>query len=126
MGGLLALSLLAGAYFSLRYTVVAEVAESFSAVDENDPFAYGETLFGTRGCSGCHTLQKAGATGDTGPNLAAVQGRSTDYIRTSITAPNAVIAQGCPEEPCEAGVMPNYGRILNETQIDALVTYLKQ
>lgn len=123
---MLALFLLAGAYFSLRYTAVAEVTESFSLVDESDPFAYGETLFETRGCSGCHTLQKAGATGDTGPDLTAVQGRSTGYIRTSITAPNAVIASGCPEKPCEAGVMPNYSRILNKIQVDALVTYLKQ
>ena len=36
VGGLLALFLLAGAYFSLRYTVVAGTLESFASVDQRN------------------------------------------------------------------------------------------
>ena len=126
VGGLLALFLLAGAYFSLRYTVVAGALESFASVDQSDPLAYGALLFETRGCAGCHALQKAGANGDAGPDLTALSGQSAAYIRTSITDPAAVIAPLCPEGPCEAGAMPTFGTILNETQVDALVAYLRE
>lgn len=125
VAGLLMLFVLTGAYLSLRYTVVAGALESFSSVNKDDPIAYGAVLFGTRGCAGCHSLQKAGSGGDTGPNLNPLQGQNANYIRTSIVAPAAVVAPVCPEGPCEAGVMPNYGNILNGAQVDALVVYLR-
>lgn len=126
VAALLTLFLLAGAYFSLRYTVVAGALESFSSVDKGDPLAYGATLFETRGCANCHTLQKAEAEGDTGPDLTALRGQSASYIRTSIVNPALVIAPVCPDGPCEGGVMPDFGGILNETQVDALVAYLRE
>ncbi len=125
-GGLLVLLLLTGAYFTLRYTVVAEALESISSVDEGNPLAYGATLFETRGCAGCHALQKAAASGDTGPDLTGLKSRGETYIRTSIVDPAAVVVPVCPEGPCEVGVMPNYGTILNESQVDALVAYLSE
>lgn len=107
------------------YSVMADIRESFIAVDESDAYAYGETLFETRGCMFCHTLDVAGATGDGGPSLNEIGRRYDDaFIRQSIVEPNAVIAPMCPEGPCEPDIMPPYGNALDDAQVNALVTYL--
>jgi mono/diheme cytochrome c family protein len=115
-----------GFYFTFRYTLIADVRESLSSAADQAPVDYGRTLFSTRGCAGCHTLETIGAVGDEGPNLTGIASRAdADYIRESILEPNAVIATGCPDGPCESGVMPgNYGRILDDAQLDALMTFL--
>jgi mono/diheme cytochrome c family protein len=124
--GLLAIGLLVGGFFALEYTLVAQVREVIAAPDVNDQIAYGETLFQTRGCAGCHALEKAGAAGDDGPNLTDIASRhDAAYIYQSIQSPTAIIADECPEGPCEP-IMPNFGEILAEDQIDALVAYLSQ
>jgi mono/diheme cytochrome c family protein len=113
--------------FLPRYTLVADVLESMQNAISKSGAAYGELLFQTRGCAGCHTLEKARANGDTGPNLTGLGGRATEtYIRTSIATPNETIATSCPEGACEANLMPQYGRILDEEQVEALVSYLQQ
>ncbi|MEL6524301.1 MAG: cytochrome c [Chloroflexota bacterium] len=107
------------------YTVVADVRENFSAVDVSDSYAHGEILFQTRGCASCHTYTPAGSDGDEGPSLDDIATRADEaYIRESIVMPNAVIATHCPEEACEANVMPNYGNILDDAQVDAIIVYL--
>lgn len=87
-----------------------------------DPVEGGE-LFNSQGCSGCHTLQAAGSTGTTGPDLdGALAGQTPEFIKTSIVDPNAVIAKGYPPD-----VMPqNFGDTLSAEQIDSLVAYLVQ
>jgi cytochrome c oxidase subunit 2 len=85
--------------------------------------ANGKAIFtsGTTGCTSCHTLSDAGATGTVGPDLdKALKGKSPAFIHTSIVDPNAFIAKGYP-----ANVMPpTFGKTLQPAQIDALVKYL--
>lgn len=112
-------------YFTFRRTLIADLLESAMQTDTADPLTYGAALFQTRGCSGCHTLSIAGSVGDTGPDLTGIHTRhDSRYIRASIESPNAIIAANCPEEACQPNIMPDYGSILDETQINALVTYL--
>ncbi len=120
-----ALGLVIGGYFSFRHTLLADIQEAIIAPDTADPLVYGATLFQTRGCSGCHTLAAAGARGDEGPNLDAIGSQHDKaYIRQSIVNPNAVIALDCPEGACARNVMPQFGQILNDDQVEALVAYL--
>lgn len=107
------------------YSVLADVRETFADVDTTDEYLYGETLFQTRGCVFCHTLEAANASAEVGPHLNGIGSRfDTDYIRESIINPDAVIADNCPEEACEAGTMPQFGQVLDESQVNALVVYL--
>jgi cbb3-type cytochrome c oxidase subunit III len=87
----------------------------------------GEQIFTAAGCAACHTLSKAGAKGNIGPNLdelAAQAGNRTDaspeeYTSESILNPEAFTVQGF-----QSGVMPAYKGRLNEKQVQALVKYL--
>jgi len=97
--------------------------------------AAGKALFtGDMGCSGCHTLAAAGATGTIGPNLdvrlrtdcagaasKSVRGATLqECIQTAIVSPYKFIPSGYT-----AGVMPpNFGRRLTAAQIQSLVTFL--
>jgi cytochrome c oxidase subunit 2 len=97
--------------------------------------AAGKTVFtGAAGCSGCHTLAAAGATGTIGPNLDArlkadcatakskqVRGATLQQcIQTAITKPYAYLPAGY-----SAGIMPSdFGQRLTSDQIKALVTFL--
>ncbi len=82
----------------------------------------GEQIFTSTGCGSCHTLAAAGSTGEIGPVLDGVlPGQSADAIRTSIIDPADTISDGFPE-----GTMPSdYSDVLDETQLDILVEYLK-
>jgi cytochrome c oxidase subunit II len=82
----------------------------------------GKSLFtGSAGCSSCHTLADAKATGTVGPDLDVfLKGKSAAFIRTSIVDPNAYIAKGF-----SANIMPgDFKTILSSDQINALVQYL--
>ena len=85
----------------------------------------GEQIFTAAGCAGCHTLSKAGATGNIGPSLndlassPDIKGNPEDYVRESITDPDKVVAQGF-----NAGVMPSFDGKLTDKQVEALVQYL--
>jgi mono/diheme cytochrome c family protein len=83
----------------------------------------GAQVFEANGCGGCHTLAAAGSSGTTGPNLdGALKGESTDFIETSITDPNKVIAKGYPPN-----VMPQtFGEAISPEDLAALVQYLAQ
>jgi cytochrome c oxidase subunit 2 len=97
--------------------------------------AAGKAIFtGSSGCSGCHTLAAAGATGTIGPDLdqrlrsdcataksKTVRGASLQKcITTAITSPYKYLPSGY-----HAGVMPsNFGQTLTSTQIQALLTFL--
>ena len=85
-------------------------------------------LGGQAGCVTCHSLEPDRVL--VGPSLAglgdraggAVPGQSArDYIRTSIVSPQAHIVEGF-----EGGRMPtNWGEVLTDGEIDALVDYLE-
>lgn len=114
-----------GLYFAFRRTVIADIREAVIAPDTSDPVTYGATLFQTRGCGGCHTLSAANVVGDVGPDLDGIGLRhDADFIRQSIVNPNAIIAENCPEGVCDTNVMPEWGNILNDQQVEALVAYL--
>jgi cytochrome c oxidase subunit 2 len=85
--------------------------------------AAGKKIFIAQGCSACHTLADAGATGKVGPDLDKVlKGKDATFIRESIVKPNAFIEKGFPPN-----VMPGtYGQTLQKDELDALVAYLKE
>ena len=97
----------------------------------DDPELLGSELFdsivvgGKAGCGSCHSVEPG--DGGIGPSLAGISsvaaGRvpglsASDYLRQSITAPDAHVVEGF-----NSGVMPK-GWDLSETQIDSLVEYL--
>jgi cytochrome c oxidase subunit II len=86
----------------------------------------GAAVFKNNNCASCHTLKAAGATQKVGPDLdnlpqyAQQAGRPLpDFIRTSVTDPNAYVQKGYPQN-----VMPTFS--LPKQQLDALVQYLIQ
>ena len=89
--------------------------------------AAGKALFTANGCGGCHTFTPAGSTGKVGPNLdnlaadaqKANRGSLEAYTRESIKHPNVYIVPGF-----QAGVMPDFGSKLTDSQIDDLVSFL--
>lgn len=84
--------------------------------------AAGKKVFSDSGCSGCHTFQPAGATGQIGPDLdKALKGKDANFIKESITDPNKEIAPGY-----QPNVMPqSYGSQLTSQQINDLVAFLQ-
>jgi cytochrome c oxidase subunit 2 len=89
---------------------------------EQGDAAAGKDVFDAQGCGSCHTFEAAGSTGTVGPNLTeALQGKDADFIRTSITDPNAQIAQGF-----QPNIMPQtYGTQLSAKQLADLVAFLQ-
>jgi mono/diheme cytochrome c family protein len=82
----------------------------------------GAQVFASAGCSSCHTLAAAGATGSVGPNLDEVlkPGTSKEFIEESIVDPEAEVAEGFP-----AGVMPpNFGALLSEEELADVVEFI--
>jgi hypothetical protein len=83
---------------------------------------------GSAGCSTCHTLAAAGATGSVGPNLGTAVVPDSKrrglplkpFIYESITKPNAYIASGF-----QPNVMPQtFAHSLTPTQIQDLVNFI--
>jgi cytochrome c oxidase subunit II len=97
--------------------------------------AAGKSVFtGSAGCSGCHTLAAASATGTVGPDLDTrlrsdcataaskqIRGATLEQcIETAITKPYAYLPSGYT-----AGIMPsNFAQRLTPTEIQSLVTFL--
>jgi len=103
-----------------EYTVVADIKEFFTEVDEQETLDYGKVLFETRSCSGCHAIVQGHENENFGPNLFGLSDRkSMEYIRQSIVFPNAVIADGF-----SANTMPIFGEILDDIQVNSLVEYV--
>jgi cytochrome c oxidase subunit II len=91
--------------------------------------AAGLSVFNSYGCSGCHTLTAAKATGTVGPNLDklvayAKQAKQplASFVHESIVSPDAYIQPGYPK-----GVMPpDFAQKLTKSQLDAVVGFLVQ
>jgi len=73
-----------------------------------DPVA-GKKVFTSAGCSGCHTLKDAGATGNIGPNL--------DDLKPSEAAVQHQVEVG-------GGAMPAFKGQLSATQIQDVAAYV--
>ena len=84
--------------------------------------ANGKTVFTGNGCGSCHTLKDAAASGKVGPDLdEALKDEDEQFIKESITDPNAEIADGF-----QPGIMPqSYGSQLTSQQLNDLVAFLK-
>jgi mono/diheme cytochrome c family protein len=91
----------------------------------------GETLFLTKGCTGCHSIQGLATTGQIGPDLTfvgevageRVEGLTAEeYIAQSLATPQAFIAPGFGAST--AGAMPDLN--LTESEIAALVEFLME
>jgi cytochrome c oxidase subunit II len=91
--------------------------------------AAGLSVFNGNGCSNCHTLSAAHATGQIGPDLDKLVSYAQQahqplaaFVHQSIVDPNAYVQPGFHQ-----GVMPtNFGTAISKAQIDALVTFLVQ
>jgi cytochrome c oxidase subunit 2 len=119
----------------MRTTVVVMSPAAFdkwihtqvAAVSSPDTGVAGAAVFKNNQCGACHTLAAAGATGTTGPDLdklaaeAQAAGKPLeDFIRESITDPEAYIQKGYPKN-----VMPaTFGSSLSKQELDSLVQYL--
>ncbi len=86
-------------------TTTAETGETESA---GDPAA-GKQVFASAGCTGCHTLEDAGSSGNVGPNLDDAK-PDEDLIHTRVT-------QG-------KGAMPSFADQLSDKQIADVVAYV--
>jgi mono/diheme cytochrome c family protein len=76
---------------------------------KGDPTA-GKVIFtGSSGCSGCHTLKDAGATGTVGPNL--------DQLKPAVDAIRTQVENG-------GGPMPAFKDTLSAKQIDDVTAYV--
>lgn len=115
--------------------VIVETPEEFQAWVErmanlpSDPAEAGRLLFARYGCTGCHVLADAGATGRVGPSLEGMGARAATtlpgldgdaYLRQSILEPNAHIVPTYLEN-----IMPaNFATRIPPEELDLLVTYL--
>jgi mono/diheme cytochrome c family protein len=110
----------------LLMAATALVVASASAADTNAPPEQGPELGSELGselgkevftaiaqppCGACHTLADAGTAGTTGPNL--------DEQKPSEEDAKLMVTEG-------AGVMPGYGPLLTEEQIDAVAKYVSR
>jgi cytochrome c oxidase subunit 2 len=98
-----------------------------AATTSPNPAVSGAAVFKNNPCGSCHTLAAAGASAKVGPDLDklpqwAAQAKQPleQFIRTSITDPNAYTQPGFPKN-----VMPPFAS-LPKAQLDALVQYLIQ
>lgn len=72
-------------------------------------------------CNRCHKVEGQG--GDVGPALDGIASKETmDYLRESLTKPQATIAQGFP---VEISPMPPYGVLLDPQELEDVLAYLK-
>lgn len=69
----------------------------------------GAAVFQSAGCSGCHTLKAAGATGTIGPNL--------DQLRPSAALVASFVRSG-------GGAMPSFAGKLSAAEITAVARYV--
>ena len=95
--------------------------------------ALGEELYETMGCMACHS-NDGSTEGRVGPTLAGLAGSSrsfakgkdaladADYLRESILQPSVKVLKAYAES--DIG-MPTYEGVLNESQINSLVEYIR-
>jgi mono/diheme cytochrome c family protein len=69
----------------------------------------GSGVFASAGCSRCHTLKAAGASGTVGPDL--------DQLRPSAATVSGIVRSG-------RGGMPSFSGKLSDAQIAAVATYV--
>jgi cytochrome c oxidase subunit II len=105
-----------------------EVAAPHEPPAGMDQVQWGEWLFVEHGCTACHHINGVRGVGGALNNIAGTDRPLQDgttvpadeaYLRRSILDPGAQVVEGF--DP----TMPSYEGILNDAQVDALVTYLQ-
>ena len=76
---------------------------------KNGDATAGKQVFETAGCSGCHTLEDAGATGTVGPNL--------DQAKPPLSLAVERVTKG-------KGAMPSFKGQLSDKQIADVTAYV--
>ena len=110
-------------------TTTTSTSTTSTSTTPSSSSAAGLSVFNSNGCSSCHTLSAANATGTVGPDLDKLVSYAkkakqplTPFVHDSIVDPNKYIEPGFPK-----GVMPEtFGQSLTKTQLDALVAFLVQ
>lgn len=111
---------------------IGEVAGNPKFKGPQLPDLPGALVFSQNNCAGCHTLQAAGASGTTGPDLDEVIGKvflgGKDNLKTpggikqAIVDPDKTIAPGYPPN-----VMPkDFGQSISPDELNSLVKFLQQ
>jgi len=81
------------------------------AATTTDTGTAGAEVFASAGCGSCHTLDAAGATGSTGPNLDELQPDKETVV--------SQVTNG-------GGGMPAFGDRLSEQEIEDVATYVSE
>jgi len=110
-------------------TTTTSTSTTSTSTTPSSSSAAGLSVFNSNGCSSCHTLSAANATGTVGPDLDKLVSYAkkakqplTPFVHDSIVDPNKYIEPGFPK-----GVMPEtFGQSLTKTQLDPLVAFLVQ
>ncbi|MEX1362894.1 MAG: c-type cytochrome, partial [Nannocystaceae bacterium] len=111
-----------------NFEAALEEAGRFEQNEGESLAAYGQRIYSRRGCNACHSLD---GSAKVGPSWKGIYGRqqmtdkgqidaTDDYIRESILEPNAKIVAGY-----EGVNMPSYQGQLDDTQITALIEFMK-
>jgi cytochrome c6 len=90
-------------------TQTTQTATTTAPVGQGDAAAGKVVFTGSAGCSGCHTLKDAGATGNVGPNL--------DDLKPTFDRVDKQVMNG-------GGVMPAFKDTLSEKQIQDVSAYV--
>ena len=88
----------------------AAPAPAATAAADDAKLAKGRDIFNNYGCSGCHSLADAGATGHVGPSFDGNANLSHDFVVDRVT--NGM------------GPMPSFGGQMTPEEIDSVATYI--
>ena len=111
----------------------SEQAPTASVTEETKELAIATMT--TVGCNTCHVTPglpniDSGMLGPDQSNLGTVAGSrregytAEEYIRESILSPNEFIVEECPLGQCLQVMPQNYGELLKEEELNAMVAYL--
>ena len=92
-------------------TAAATGGGDTAAATDGGGAADGEAVFASAGCGGCHTLEAAGSSGQTGPNLDELQ-PSQDQVAQQVR-------EG-------GGGMPSFEDQLSDDEIDAVAQFVSE
>jgi nitrite reductase (NO-forming) len=126
------------------FALAALFITACGAGDANKIYSQAEVVaaFEKGACASCHAIPGIpNAKGVVGPDLGNIHNMATEmiqsgtytgsakdasnYLRESITDPEAFLAPECPTGPCAAGVMPaKFSDTLSKDEINAIVQYL--